>query len=126
MVASFLQRRLLQHAIERTWRNIVARFAGNGNAPRFGWMLELPVTSACDGQIPAVFVNEAQQFTDFHAVRIPAFASASKRGAGALVTIWHVPRRSKENENRTEQVGKKCWWTRTPPYHRPERRMDWA
>ena len=53
-------------------------------------MLELPVTPACDGQIPAVLVNEAQHFTDFHAVRIPlSNRLALAQGYGSIcLQLW--------------------------------------
>jgi len=59
--------RLLENAVQGTRSQIIARLAGNGDAARFGRMLELPVAPPRRVQIPAVVEQLSNHLSDLHA-----------------------------------------------------------
>ena len=62
----FLQLSLLQNAIESARWHFFSQVPGHGNSPEFLGMLELTVTAFCTHQIPAIILNEFDNFSDLH------------------------------------------------------------
>lgn len=65
-----LQTSLLQDAVQRTGRKVVARLARNRDAAGLSRVLELPMTAARGYQAPAIVLQHAKNLTDLHDRRI--------------------------------------------------------
>ena len=65
-----LQASLLQDAVQRTGRKIVARFARGRDAAGLARVLELPVTAARGYQAPAIALKHTKNLSDLHDRRI--------------------------------------------------------
>lgn len=61
-----LETSLLQDAVQRPRRKIVARFAGDRDAADLARVLELPVTAARGYQAPAIALEHTKNLTDLH------------------------------------------------------------
>jgi hypothetical protein len=67
---SRLQTSLLENAIQCARSEIIARFAGYRDAAWFDGVLELAMTSARSGKVPAIGLEQAENFANFHASSI--------------------------------------------------------
>src|SRR5690606_40780141 len=61
-----LETSLLQDAVQRPRREIVARFAGERDAADLARVLELPVTAARGNQTPAIALEYTKDLPDLH------------------------------------------------------------
>jgi len=67
LVRSLSPTGLLEDTIQRSWRQVIAQFAGNGHTARFGNMLELPVAAFRGDEKPAIFSQFVQYLANLHA-----------------------------------------------------------
>jgi hypothetical protein len=64
---------LLEDAVQRAGREIVARLSVHGHSPRFGRVLELSVAADGVDVIPAIVTKQLQNLADLHAFIPSAF-----------------------------------------------------
>jgi len=77
---SRLQTSLLENAIQCARSEIIARFAGYRDAARFDRVLELAMTPARGGKVPAVGLEQAENFANFHAASIAGARLRARNG----------------------------------------------
>ena len=69
-MTSLFQTSLLEDAVQRARREIVARFTGDSDSAGLACMLELSVATAYGYKIPAISLQETQHFANFHSASI--------------------------------------------------------
>jgi hypothetical protein len=83
-MTSLLHSGLLEDAIQGTRGKIVARFAGDCDATGLACVLELAVAAADGHKIPAIGLQQAQHFANFHAASIAGRRTRRRLRAGLL------------------------------------------
>jgi len=74
---SRLQTGLLKNAVQGARGKIIVWLARNSDSTGFGWVFELAMATAGSDKIPAIRLQQAQNFANFHRSRISGRADAT-------------------------------------------------